>query len=385
MATLATMGARFVLANEAKVPVARGYPDPHFLTRRWELADVLEWPHLLGVVPWSLGCSVLDVDEGDPAELIARHPPLCTVATQSGGVHLWYHDSRPRGSPNWRALGAAGQVRSANGYVVLWDRGAALSTALATTRERRSFPADLFEAAGVSAPPRRPGRPPPPPPRRPTAQGGGGERRVPRFVYSWTLKDAHVGERDERLYRMLCALVGMDCMAGALVEDLLPWAERWAATMPVPFGSLPGDEQPLAKALAAWRTHQRRDDASHRAHKEDVQRRKAKRLAAQRAGRPLMDGHRFAGAISVQEAGYRGGKASGASRRAQVWERDAAVRRDRAEGWSLRSLSTMHGLSLSGVGRILKNEHMSARGSLPNQGEGKRASRFLHDQRDLLT
>lgn len=121
------LGAHFVLCHDDKSPMRTGYQ--HI---RPELNELLEFadpdspmhPHrrLLGILPASLGYSVLDVDQGDASELIeATRPALTVPSRQSGRWHLWYrdHKARERVNGTWEAYGCGGEVRAAQN-LILW-------------------------------------------------------------------------------------------------------------------------------------------------------------------------------------------------------------------------------------------------------------------------
>lgn len=77
-----------------------------------------------------------------------------TVPSPRGGAHAYYQDDTPRGNQEWQAFGCRGEVRSARGYLRLYEGGAErLASALQFTPPGIApFPADLFEAMGVEAP-----------------------------------------------------------------------------------------------------------------------------------------------------------------------------------------------------------------------------------------
>ena len=78
---------------------------------------------LLGVVPASLGKTVLDLDHGDPVPLLASRTPWAVCPSlRPGRLHLWYTDSQPRPATPWRYAegGAGGELISAHPYVILW-------------------------------------------------------------------------------------------------------------------------------------------------------------------------------------------------------------------------------------------------------------------------
>ena len=80
----------------------------------------------VGVIPSSLGCTVIDIDEGADEAFRAVKQVLGTPVTwtrtkRDGGFHMWYRDPSCSGNRKWALAGGAGDVRSAKGYVVLWD------------------------------------------------------------------------------------------------------------------------------------------------------------------------------------------------------------------------------------------------------------------------
>ena len=97
------------------------------------------WNHLnanphnrVGVVPSSLGFTVMDVDVGPPARIAHAAQPAVVIPSQGEGrAHLWYPDDRPRENRSWflnrvqgRGLVASGDIRSGSGYVILWPGAA---------------------------------------------------------------------------------------------------------------------------------------------------------------------------------------------------------------------------------------------------------------------
>ena len=121
--------------------------------RRPSLGLVLKHGREIGLIPYSVGASALDIDYGDIGELIEAKPPLVTVASPRG-AHAYYQDNTPRGNKHWQAFGCRGEVRSARGYLRLYEGGAErLASALRLTPSGTApFPDDLFEAMGVEAP-----------------------------------------------------------------------------------------------------------------------------------------------------------------------------------------------------------------------------------------
>ena len=106
----------------------------------------------IGAIPASIDTSVLDVDDGDPAQLILEFPPLADVDTPRGGHHLFYPDTEPRGNGTFQTHGCSGDIRSGRGYVVLWNPGKVADAISKRNDWAVQFPADLFEAQDVPVP-----------------------------------------------------------------------------------------------------------------------------------------------------------------------------------------------------------------------------------------
>ena len=92
----------------------------------------------LGVVPRSLGCCVVDVDEGgDEAKdwLLEQFPnALAHPSSRKGRWHVWiWADAAEVGNYSWKSGYGAGQFRHGHGYVVLWDPGAVANWLLTRT------------------------------------------------------------------------------------------------------------------------------------------------------------------------------------------------------------------------------------------------------------
>ena len=142
-------GGHFVLCLEDKRPVWRSWQK-----LRPGLDVVLAHPGPLGLKPWSISTSALDVDTGDPGELIEAWPPMAILnSRRSAGRHLYYSDTEGRGNGHFEVYGCAGEIRSAKGYLILWHDGAGrLADALHDPLARaRRWPRDLFELAGLPA------------------------------------------------------------------------------------------------------------------------------------------------------------------------------------------------------------------------------------------
>ena len=142
-------GGHFVLCLEDKRPVWRSWQK-----LRPGLDVVMAHDGPLGLRPWSVSTTALDVDTGDPGELVQAWPPMAVLdSRRAAGKHLYYSDTQGRGNAHFEAYGCAGEIRSAKGYLILWHDGAGrLADALHDPIARaRRWPRDLFELAGVGA------------------------------------------------------------------------------------------------------------------------------------------------------------------------------------------------------------------------------------------
>ena len=106
----------------------------------------------LGVIPWSLRSTALDIDEGDPDALRSWFAPWADLASRRGR-HFYYDDSEPRGNTSWSLEDCRGDIRGARGFLVLHGDG---PVRLADALDRRvigqhPWPRDLFDMAGLGA------------------------------------------------------------------------------------------------------------------------------------------------------------------------------------------------------------------------------------------
>ena len=135
-------GAHFVLCRDKR-------PLPGFPWRDHtpDLDCVLAHRGNVGLIPFSVETSALDVDKGEPHQLSLFYPPLVILRSQRpGGEHFYYRDDTPRGNQQWSAFGCSGEVRSANGYLILYrDAPVLLAHALANDKADCSFPVGLLE------------------------------------------------------------------------------------------------------------------------------------------------------------------------------------------------------------------------------------------------
>ena len=116
------------------------------------------------LVPFSIGFSVLDIDDGPWRNLASVYPPHAIIPSRKlWRRHLFYSDSTPRPNAQKRKLyGCRVDVRSASGYVALWHPEAVLEAA-EKPRQGVLFPSALFwPEKGAQGPPKPPVKPPPP-------------------------------------------------------------------------------------------------------------------------------------------------------------------------------------------------------------------------------
>ena len=147
--TIYHAGGHFVLCLEDKRPVWKSWQK-----LRPGLDVVLAHEGPLGLKPWSINTSALDVDTGDPGELMHAWPPMAVLnSKRAEGKHLYYSDTEGRGNGHFEVYGCTGEIRSAKGYLILWHDGAGrLADALHDPLARsRRWPRDLFELAGLPA------------------------------------------------------------------------------------------------------------------------------------------------------------------------------------------------------------------------------------------
>ena len=150
--TLYDRGARFVLCRADKRPLWRRWQK-----RRPDLATVqlhVKGGDPVGLVPFSIKSTGLDVDRGDPSQLFSLYPPVVAIPSKRrGGLHGYYGDGQGRANGRFELHGCAGEIRGSRGYLVLHGN-AALELAGADFDVAEGlpgwFPANLWEAAGLA-------------------------------------------------------------------------------------------------------------------------------------------------------------------------------------------------------------------------------------------
>lgn len=112
--------AHFVLCSQNKQPIHKSWQK-----RKPSIKSILNHESLLGIIPFSIGMSALDVDHGDPSELIRHFNPIINIQSSIHTKrHLYYTDIKPRDNQKWEAFNCSGDIRSGNGYLILHKNAA---------------------------------------------------------------------------------------------------------------------------------------------------------------------------------------------------------------------------------------------------------------------
>ena len=147
-------GAHFVLCRGDKKPCWARWQKcrPNLETALHHTAN----GYLLGLVPFSILSTGLDIDQGNPRSLWKRYPPRVSIASRrQGGFHSYYADTQGHGNQTFELEGCKGEIRGARGYLILYDDAAEqLARADFDLAEDQPgwFPEDLWQAAGVPLP-----------------------------------------------------------------------------------------------------------------------------------------------------------------------------------------------------------------------------------------
>ena len=135
-------GGHFVLCRDKK-PIHTGC-----YRNRPSVDECLSHDGTLALIPYSIGSSALDVDQGDWRRLPDSWVNYPT--RRKGGRHLFYSDDQARGNSAWAAEDCSGEVRGARGHIIPWGDGLSrLADALTGPRQRElfPFPFDLIQKA----------------------------------------------------------------------------------------------------------------------------------------------------------------------------------------------------------------------------------------------
>ena len=123
---LGELDAHFVLARaEDKRPIRKGWENPDNAPSADTAIKHLESGGLVGIVPWSLGLALVDVDLGGAKAVRQLRetlgiPLLDHPTRREGGRHLWYKADRSYSNGRWEHGDGAGDIRGGNGYAILW-------------------------------------------------------------------------------------------------------------------------------------------------------------------------------------------------------------------------------------------------------------------------
>ena len=134
ISTIHQAGGHLVLCKDDKRPCWLGWQK-----QRPSLDISIQHDGPLGIIPYSIGTSALDVDRGDWRKLPKAWANYAT--RRKNGRHLYYHDGEPRRNQAWESDDCSGEVRGATGYVILCRDGAErLASAIAGPRQMSPFP-----------------------------------------------------------------------------------------------------------------------------------------------------------------------------------------------------------------------------------------------------
>ena len=135
-------GGHLVLCRADKRPIWSGWQ-----LQRPSLDISIHHDGPLGIIPYSIGTSALDLDRGDWRKLPRSWVNYPT--RRKHGRHLYYADDHPRRNQQWDSSECGGEVRGASGYAILWRDGLErIAAAISGPRQLSlfPFPADILEA-----------------------------------------------------------------------------------------------------------------------------------------------------------------------------------------------------------------------------------------------
>ena len=163
---LQRQGARLVrMRRDGKRPAFKwGGRTGRCLTQR-QTEAWLQTGGRFALVPYSIGFSVLDVDAGPWQNLASLYPPHAVIPSRKlWRRHLYYPDHEGRPNANGRRIvGCHVDVRSASGYVALWQPEA-VEEAAERPRQGVLFPWwTIWPVGDAKGPPKSPDKTPAPP------------------------------------------------------------------------------------------------------------------------------------------------------------------------------------------------------------------------------
>ena len=117
-------GAHLVLCNDDKSPCWQRWQ-----LRRPSVAAVLAHKGPVGIIPASVSALVLDVDCVADVDDLVQLFIVCSArfmvpSRRRRGCHIYIADDQPRPNGTFKYLGCSGDIRSATGYVILWNSAA---------------------------------------------------------------------------------------------------------------------------------------------------------------------------------------------------------------------------------------------------------------------
>ena len=117
MDSLVSVGVWFTLCGKGGDPKAVIWEN--YLERKPSAAQVMNHVHNgfpIGIVPFSCGCAVVDVDKGNHRRIADEHHPYLIYPSTSGfpKAHLWYRVGKPRDQHQFSFLDCSGQIISTN-------------------------------------------------------------------------------------------------------------------------------------------------------------------------------------------------------------------------------------------------------------------------------
>ena len=330
LAILYQRGARFVLCQPNKRPLWKRWQKrrPPVEVCHYHIAD----EGLIGIVPYSIQSSAVDIDEGNPSEFFSLYPPIVAVESKrSGGWHGYYADKVGRSNQRFEFQQWRGDLRSARGFLILHSLSAQQLLAQADFAIDSELPGwlpdNLFEAAGVEleAQQTKPYQP------TPDAQ----QHWQQRAAAAWSgLPRIEPGNRNNSLFDT----VRFFAYAEPKPAQYAPWqalVDQYSLDANGQFPA-PLDEREVlstARSIGSW---------------------------TYSGGGPI---------DHSPTAQQRRGRKSGQKRRAKTRERDEWIARLSAEGKKQREIALLVGLSDRQVRTILKRKS----GSEPNQLGGEEA------------
>ena len=305
--------ARFVICK-GKRPIEKGWPN-----RRPSVESVCNYENAgldLGLVPFSIGTTVLDVDHGNATELATAAPPLTSLKTP-GGDHLVYQDNEPRGNVKFDYCGCQGDIRGAKGYVRLYEGGAEkLADALHNTEEGTApFPVECLPKTSTNKAPH--------------------ENIGTVLPFKTKFSDVPLEQVQEDRHIALFNVIRYWAYFENKGDNLKDWIYRVDSFAQSQNQRLPTPEKrqkvftDLSKSIAEWTW----------------------------AGKGAID--------HTTVAQTRRGKKLGRIRREANQERDSAILNDSETGDSLRELSKKYGLSTHAIQNILKRECVKKLAGVP--------------------